>query len=308
MKIVTPQEMNQQASQSQVISRVSIGQQGVNVRQDTIGVIAVDDGGDSTCVTTKKGVELYPSVKGIYGVRNISEVKGKYDFIVEYKNEKYVMGDLAKYDCAIPLEMHSETKQHLFFDLSVLVSIHQYGYDQNYLIVSVPIRMHTKEEKQGRVDRLKGVHTLTVNGITKTFTIMDVKVAPETAVAFWTHRFKGKTRYIDIGSRTVGYATTVYEGEVTRFIDSESGTFFSMGIQALDEHYTPDALGDYIIGKLSKIFKNTDKVYLLGGGALDERLVERIQSYYPSARVMDNPRHINALGMYELGRAAYGLH
>lgn len=308
MKEVTPHSVSQHMSQSQTVSRVSIGQQGVNIRQDSIGVIAVDDGGNSTCVVTKKGVEIYPSVKGIYGVRNISEVSGKYDFIVEYEGEKYVMGDLAKYDCALPLEMNSETKQHLFFDLSVLVSIHQYGYDQNYLIVSVPIRMHTNEEKKGRVNRLKGEHTLTVNGVRKTITITEVRVAPETAVAFWTKRFKGKNRYIDIGSRTVGYATTVFEEGVTRFIDSESGTFFSMGIQALDEHYTPEGLGEYIYGKLSKIFKGNDKIYLLGGGALDTKLVARLQSYYPCLEVLENPRNVNALGMYELGRAAYGIH
>lgn len=320
-RVVNQQGVGEQGSRSRSPNStagrtVTIGQHGVSVEQKitnqmntrTAGVIAVDDGGNSTCVVTKNGVEIYPSVKGLYGVRNISGVSGQYDFIVDYLGEKYVMGDLALYDCAIPLEMHSETKQHLFFDLSVLVSVHQYGFDDNYLVVSVPIRMHNDEEKDGRVGRLKGKHTLTVNGMERTFTIVDVKVAPETAVAFWVNRVKGKSRYIDIGSRTVGYATTIYENGVTRFIDSESGTFFSMGIQALDEHYTPESLGDYIFGKLSKLFKASDDIYILGGGALDERLVGRLREYYPDLRVMENPRMVNSLGMYELGRAVYGIH
>lgn len=276
--------------------------------EENKGLIAVDDGGYSTCVVTRKGTEIYPSVKGFYGVRHITEVKGRYDFVVEYQGKKYVMGDLAKYDCVLPLEMHSDTKQHLYFDLSVLVAVHQYGYTKNYLVVSVPIRMHHEQEKKGRIRRLLGEHTLTVNGVEKTFEICDVKVAPETATAFWVERKQGKSRFIDIGSRTIGYATTIYENGVTRFIDSESGTLFAKGIQALDEHYTPEGLADYIYGKLSKTFKPNERIYLLGGGALDTSLVERLKNYYPNITVMHNPRMVNALGMYELGRIAYGLH
>lgn len=287
-------------------------QQGVGVskdkRQGSIGVIAVDDGGYSTGVVTRERQEMFPSVKGRYGVRNITEVKGKYDFIVEYNGEKYVMGDLAKYDCAIPLEMHSETKQHLFFDLSTLVAIHQYGYDQNLLMISVPIRMHNNKEKLGRIRRLKGEHTVIVNGRTRTFNITDVKVAPESAVAFWNKKVEGVSRYIDIGSRTIGYATTIFENGVTRFIDSESGTIFAKGISALGEQYTPEGLGEYIYGTLSKIFKPDDIVYLLGGGSLDKKLVQVLRTYYPKAIVMENPQMANALGMYVLGRNAYGLH
>lgn len=279
----------------------------VQVTEST-GLIAVDDGGSSTCVITKDKAEMFPSVKGDYGNRNISTVTGKYDFIVEYKGEKFVMGELAQHDCAIPLEMNSDTKQHLFFDLSVLVSIHQYGYLNNYLIVSVPIRMHNDSEKEGRIKRLKGSHTIKVNGETKTFIISDAKVAPETATAFWVKKRTGKTRYIDIGSRTIGYATTVFENGVTRFIDSESDTLFSMGIQALEDNFNSKSLADYIHGKVSKIFRKDDEIYLLGGGALDKVLVERLQSYYPTSKVMDDPRMVNARGMYELGRTAYGVY
>lgn len=308
MKEVTPLRGSQYVSQSQTTHTVTVGQNGVITGQGSMGVIAVDDGGNSTCVVTRQGHEIYPSVKGLSGVRNISSVSGKYDFIVDYKGEKYVMGDLAKYDCAIPLEMNSNTKQHLFFDLSVLVSIHKYGFSRNFVIVSVPIRMHNDIEKNGRINRLKGTHTLTVNNITKTFIIEDIKVAPETASAFWVKKYSGTSRYIDIGSRTIGYATTVYENDITRFIDSESGTFFAMGIQSLDEHYTPTGLADYIYGKLSKIFKPDDTVYLLGGGALDTALVTRLSEYFPKLEVMENPRMVNALGMYELGKNAYGIH
>lgn len=271
------------------------------------GIIAVDDGGSSTCIVTKNGLESFPSVKGLYGNRTLTDVNGKHDYIVDYKGKRYVMGDLAKYDCKMPMQMHTKTKQHDFFDLSVLVAIHQFGYAQNYLVTSVPITMHNEDEKQGRINRLKGEHTIAVNGKSKTFNIMDVKVAPETAVAYWLKEPQGKTRYIDLGSRTIGYATTVCEDGVTRFIDTESGTFLGKGLEALGEEYDRQGLADFICGRLTSDWRQNDDVFLLGGGALDEELVSHIREYFPKTSVLDNPKMANAKGLYVLGRMVFDL-
>lgn len=271
------------------------------------GVISIDDGGSSTCVVTRNGQENFPSVKGLYGQRTLTDVNSKYDFVVDYKGEKYALGTLAKYDCKYPLQMHSDSKRHIFYDLSILTAIHQYGYLTNYLITSVPISMHNEDEKEGRILRLKGKHTIKVNGITKTFEIEDAKVAPESASAFWINEPEGKSRYIDLGSRMIGYATTVFENEVTRFIDSESGTFKGKGLEALDNSYDQQSLADYICGRLLAIWNPEDNVSLLGGGALDDKLVDAIVKYFPNTVVLDNPQMSNALGMYMLGRIVYGV-
>lgn len=271
------------------------------------GVISIDNGGSSTCIVTQKIKEKFPSVKGLYGSRTLTEVSGRYDYIVDYKNEKYVMGTLAKYDCKYPLQMHTDSKQHLFFDLSLLVAIHQFGYSVNYVVTSVPISMHDDKEKFGIVERLIGEHTITVNGHRKTFTIMDLKVAPETAVAFWINEPYGRTRYIDLGSRTIGYATTINEDDEIRFIDTESGTFKGKGLEALNDDYDQTALADYICGRLMSMWSSKDNVLLLGGGALDAELTENIKRYFPKATVMDNPQMANALGMYILGRLAFDM-
>jgi plasmid segregation protein ParM len=273
----------------------------------TTGVVAIDNGGHSTCIVTKNGQERFPSVKGLYGNRTLTDISGKYDYIVEYKDKKYVMGNLAKYDCKMPLQMHTDSKQNLFFDLSLLVSIHQFGYSNNYVVTSVPISMHKEDEKDGIISRLVGEHIVEVNGTRKKFVISDVKVAPETAVAFWINEPKGKTRFIDLGSRTIGYASTIFDGEVTRFIDSESGTFKGKGLEALSDDYDQQALADYICGRLISMWNEDDDVFLLGGGALDEKLTDSIRKYFPRTSVMDNPQMANATGMYLLGRIAYNL-
>lgn len=274
---------------------------------EAVGVISVDDGGHSTCVVTKNNEEMFFSVKGLYGERTLTATSGKHDFIVDYKGERYVMGTLAKFDCAMPLEMHTKSKQHIFYDLSILVAIHQYGYSSNYLISSVPIKMHNEDEKNGRVKRLKGSHTITVNGVTRTFSITDVKIAPESAVAYWLNEPLGKTRWLDLGSRTIGYATTINEDDINRFIDTESGTFFGKGLEALDEQYDARGLADYICGRLIKVWNVDDKVYLLGGGSLDVILVQCIKKYFPNAEVISNPKMANAKAMYRLGTITYGM-
>lgn len=271
------------------------------------GVISIDDGGSSTCIVSKDKYESFPSVKGYYGERNITSATGKYDYIVDYKGEKYVMGTLAKYDCELPLQMHTDSKMNDFFDLSILVAIHQFGYQSNYLITSVPIRMHNNEEKDGRIQRLKGSHTISVNGQTKTFSITDVKIAPETAVAFWVDEPVGKSRFLDLGSRTIGFATTISEFGDVRFIDSESGTIFGKGLEALGNGYNKKALADFICGRISKFWKSDDKVYIVGGGAYDENLVNNIRRYFPNIEVLSNPHMANAVGMYNLGRIAYNM-
>lgn len=271
------------------------------------GVIAIDNGGNSTCIVSKDTQERFPSVKGYYGNNTLTEVSGKYDYIVDYKEEKYVMGTLAKYDCKYPLQMHTDTKQHLFFDLSTLVAIHQFGYSINYLVTSVPITMHKDDEKFGIIERLISDHTIIVNGKRKSFQIMDIKVAPETAVAFWINKPEGKNRFIDLGSRIIGYATTLYEDDINRFIYSESGTFKGNGLEALSDDYNQQALANYICGRLVSMWNGNDNVYLLGGGDLDTELVTHIIRYFPKAQVIKNPQMANAVGMYLLGRIAYNM-
>lgn len=279
----------------------------VNEKSISSGVIAIDDGGNSTCIVTKDIEISFPSIKGLYGKRTLTEVRGKHDYIVEYEGKIYAMGTLAQYDCKYPIQMHSNSKQHLFFDLSVLVGIHQYGYTNNYVVIDVPITMHNEKEKYGRIARLLGEKRIKVNGIEKRFNIMDVKVAPETASAFWIEQLEGKSRYLDLGSRTIGFATAFKRGEDLRFIDTESGTIEGKGLEALGDDYEPSALADLICGKLLSMWSAKDKVNIIGGGGLDKELVECIREYFPNASVVENPKMANAKAMYLLGRIAYGL-
>ncbi|MED1469866.1 ParM/StbA family protein [Bacillus salipaludis] len=269
------------------------------------GVFSCDNGGHSTCIVTAKSFSQFPSVKGEFRERSLVNPSGTHDYIVEFKGRRYMAGTLAQTESRFPMQMHSRSKQHLFFDLSIMISLHQFGYDKNYLITSVPISMHHEEEKEGIRKRLVGEWSIIVNGIERTFTIEDVKVAPETVSAFWIHEPEGKTRFLDIGSRTVGYGTTLKEGSVMKYIDSESGTFMGKGLEAT-ETTNYEEFADFIAGKLLAQWDENDKVYLLGGGAKNKLIVNQLKKYFKKTEVMENAQLANAKGMYLLGRNVYG--
>lgn len=280
----------------------------MNNKNKSVGVLACDDGGFSTTSVTKNVMDSFPSVKSVYGNnRNLTTITGRHDFIIEYGQEKVVAGTLAKFDSSLPIQWHGKSKAHLFFDLSVLLSVFLYGYIDTYLAVSVPIDQHNETEKKLRIDRLKGSHTMTVNGKTKSFYISDVIVTPESASAYWIDEPYGLTRYIDLGSRTVNFSSTYKEGDNTRYIDTQSGTFYK-GIEALGDNFNAKALADYISGRLfAKGWEETDTVNILGGGALIPELVDQIKLYFPKAQVMDKPLYANAIGMYNLARHAFQM-
>lgn len=271
------------------------------------GIIAIDDGGFSSVVVTRNQEEMFPSIKGLAGRRNLSTPKGKHDFVVEWKGKTFVAGDLG-FDCSLPLRMNTQSKANDFFDLSVLIGIHKYGYLSNYLLVSVPLEKYTDEELKARTERLKTSHTLIVNDVRKTFVINELKLAPETASAFWIEKPTGLVNWLDLGSRTIGYTSTINNNGECRFIDSRSGTIFGKGLEALQENYNPEELADFICGGyLTSIWKSNEVLYVLGGGALDSTLIQHIRRYFPKLTVVPNPQTATARGMYLLGRMAFQM-
>lgn len=273
---------------------------------DIAGLIAVDNGGHSTCIATKGVREKFLSVKGYCGEMPITNKHLKHSFIVNYLGQMYSMANHAKYDCALPLKVFTDSKQHDFFTLSVLVAIHQYGYSSNYCVISVPINIMNEDERNGLESILKRSHTITVNGEQKTFAITDLKIVPESASAFWCNQPKGKSNFIDIGSRTIGYSSVINNQDGVRFLNTESGVF-KKGIELLGDNYNSKALAEFLHGNLSRIWNKNDKVYLLGGGALDANLVTCIKEHFPNSEVMEEADMANVNGMYSIGRILYGM-
>lgn len=271
------------------------------------GVVAIDNGGYSTCVATKSGSFSFPSKKGVYNPRSLESVQGNFDYVLEYEGRKYMMGTLAD-ESKFPLQMHTESKANDFYDLSVYLALAMVGYDVNNIVVSVPISQHNESEKHDIITRLKGNKSIILNGKSVEIFIKDVRVAPETVSAFWWEKPKGKVRWIDWGSRTIGYGTTFYDGLDLKYSSKESGTFDKFGLDAKDlADYEEEALADYVGGKLLSLWDKDDIVIHLGGGVRRTNVIDRMSYYFKNGSISNDSDLSLVNGMYELGKGVFEI-
>jgi plasmid segregation protein ParM len=231
---------------------------------------------------------------------------GTNDFHVKWNEDYYFCGGLIRQNLKGIMEGHDVTKDDDFFILSILLSTFLYGYEESYITSSVPIKEYNEESKQAIIEKLKGTHTLIVNGLEREFIIKEAEIYPETASAFWVNQPRKKTRWIDIGSRTVGYATTdVDDEDNVHFIENESGTIDKMGLEA-HQVTNHKAYARIISSTLNKIWGRNDDIKLIGGGGLDAEMVNAFKSIYPNLSLHDDPQHAQARGLLELADMIYG--
>lgn len=287
------------------------GQHLINTPQLTKGIIAIDNGGRYIKIAKKDWVlpNPIPSRKVFAFKRNVgAESDGEYDFVIRWKNKTFFTGNIAiRESTALKVEAFTESKAKDYFILSILQSIHMYGYDINYVVTCVPIIHHIKEEKERIRQLLIGTHTLTINEVEKTFEIKEVLVMAECINAFWAIQPLGKTRWLDIGSRTVNFGTMEVIDGVVYPIAGESHTL-QVGLEKTDfETFVDFANG--IEGQLGQYgWSNEDEIYLIGGGAEHHpALVEAMIELYPKITVPENPQNLQVQGMYVFGEDEFLL-
>jgi plasmid segregation protein ParM len=270
-------------------------------------IIGADGGNHETKIITPNGAFKFRSCLGEYREFNIDKGALNADDIVwEYENKKGFAGTLAENESLFIREMAGDTKAHEDALIRILIGIHKFGNDSVFdLIVGQPIRKH-KAEKELIIRMLKKEHTITVNGITKSFNIRNVNVAPEGAAAYWCLKESAdKVRIIDVGSGTVNCAT-IADG---RFIDRDSFTL-TFGANS-QEGYETERLAEAIIASSSKRWGKDDSVKLCGGIA--EQIKPILGLHFSDIQVIrpfmngkfHHPVFANAAGYYELARDLY---
>jgi plasmid segregation protein ParM len=274
-------------------------------------LIGADGGNHETKIVTPNGAFKFRSCLGEYREFNID--KGDLstdDMIFEYKGRKGFAGTLAENESLFIREMAGDTKAHEDALIRILIGIHRFANGLEHdIIVGQPIRKH-KAEKERMVEMFKGNHTIAVNGITKTFTIRNVAIAPEGAAAYWAYKgTEDKVRIIDVGSGTVNCAT-ISEG---RFIDRDSFTL-SFGANS-EEQYEKERLAEAIIANSSKRWDKNDCVRICGG--ISEIVKPMLANYFTDIQIIRltvregnslkvaHPVFANAVGFYELARNCY---
>lgn len=281
----------------------------------TEGIVAVDNGGVNTKVFTEDmDKPIVIDSRKAYGHNNFRMQSNSYPegtYKIKWKGKHYFFGWLMN-QSRRKLSGYTTTKSTDYFILSVLQSCALYGYDVNFVLTNTPISRYSDEEIELITNRLVGEHELEINDVMHKFTIDQVIVAPETSIASYFHKPIGIHRWLDLGSRTVGYASTIgdefgnftpMEGEDE--FSSPSGTIEKEGLDirnVLDKD--GDELKSYLVeyveniyNHLSPIWEDDDPVTAFGGGALVPELIEELQKRYINLAVDEDPLTLQVRSM-----------
>ena len=284
------------------------------VKMATSGVIAVDNGGLNTKIFSE-GMENPVSISSrkAYGHNNLRLTKslGEGAYKIKWNDQYYFFGSLILESDA-EMSGYTNTKAKPFFILSILQAVALYGYDKNKVITCTPFSRYTDEERGKIESMLVGEHSIEINDVEYTFEITDVLVTSETSPAFFVDMPEGKVRWLDLGSRTVGYSTShfVPDEEILDLLDKESNTIEKEG---LDINRLHDAsvekfrqYVDNLSKELNRKWDEEDYIVVFGGGALNENLMIALQEVYTNTKIAEDPLHLQVRGMLEIGKAEMG--
>lgn len=270
-------------------------------------IVGFDWGNRFSKIMCELGIAKFSSSIGEYWDRNLENAHGEDDMVFEYQGRKGFAGSLAENESDFGSSIMGDSKAHEDALIRLLLGLHRCGDDLHYkVVVGQPISKHTPEEKAVIKQMIKGKHTITVNGVTRTFWIDECEVAAEGGSAFWSAPVEGKIRIIDVGSGTVNCASLNNK----RYVNKDSFTL-PFGMETIHT-YNMHELSRGIYSSTSKRWSNNDQVYLVGGAAND--LLEPMRRYYRNVKTMKpvvngatvDPIFANAIGFYQIGRAIYG--
>lgn len=251
--------------------------------------------------------------------RNVEETFGNDDMEFEIGGIKGYAGTIAKYEDEFgsasiygESKAHGDTKIRVLLAIDRYIDLHGMNVDRVSVVVGQPIKGHKEDEKNKIKDMLLGHHKIKVNGMTRTFVIDDIGIAPEGSSAFWCRPQEEPVRIIDIGSGTVNAATL----SNYRHVNNASDTFnFGMETIKNKEDYKTVASG--IIRNTTRLkWQKTDKIYICGGAA--EGISPHIIEHYPNAQLLLpqltsgnevkilSPVFANAVGFYAIAKGAFG--
>ncbi|TVX86058.1 ParM/StbA family protein [Paenibacillus agilis] len=291
--------------------------------EPTVGIIVIDNGGFNTKILSQDMESpIVIDSKKAFGHNNYNNFKSANDYPegtykIKWKGKYYFLGLLALRSRR-ELTGFTSTKSTDFFILSVLQSCALWGYDINYIMTSTPYLRYSIEEQELINSRLRGDHEIEINNKVYMFSIAESVVAPEALIASYANKKQGIHRWLDLGSRTVGFASTQGYGDFFDSIGGDScGTIEKEGLEItrvledkegeeLREH-----LSEYvenIYNYLSPIWDDNDNITAFGGGALEPILIEELQKRYPNLEVDEDPLTLQVRGMmaYALTPEVYG--
>lgn len=271
-------------------------------------IVSVDGGNSGTKTVTPFNVYKYPSNIIGYNTFNVDvKLRDKQDFIFEYADRKGLAGQIAQDEStSMHITRKGESKLHEDALIRVLIALHQFVEDNHVkLIVGQPIIMH-KKDKERMQDMFEGSHTITVNDVTRTIHIDEVRVGVEGGSAFYSNVTNELVHLIDIGSGTLNFATYLNK----RLVNNKS-TSTPLGIEnfrgSLEE--LASTIKSWAI---NLNWGENERVLIHGGGAVP--LYPLLQCEFNNIQVLSpvyngieyTPEFANVIGFYRMGEKLWG--
>lgn len=266
-----------------------------------MNIVAIDTGRDTIKPLNTK---QFRSVVGDWQKRNLSN-DGNYE--VEINNEKYFVGDLALDESVACREMATESKIHIETKILFLTALGLTATEEDPLIITgVPIKQFTIETKEKLEKLLCGNYIIRINNSTsKRVRVNSITIAPEGGASFWYALSKnpllanGKKRIVDIGSRTINYATV--NGK--KYNNRDSDTLQYGCLKLKDDRITLEQFAHKIVADLSKAWleydPENDLILLTGGGSI--LLGDILKKHFKNCEIIEDPIFSNVQGYYRMG-------
>lgn len=280
----------------------------VSTKKMTSGIISVDNGGHFTKILAE-GMKnpIAISSKKARGHNNFKTQtdyeKGTYK--IEYNGSFYFMGELIDEGTG-KMTSFTTSKATDYFIISTLQAVALYGFDNNIVVTNVPFKRYSDKEREKIENKLIGHHTIVINDEEYEFDIEEVVVTPEVSMAFFNDMPEGIVHWLDFGSRTVGYATTKYNGEIFRPIEKQTGTIERQG---LDIRKTQDFVSyvSEISDELLRHWDADEPVIAFGGGIeYYPQIAEELVNYFNDVTVVEEEaKFLQVRGMLEFAKLQY---
>lgn len=274
----------------------------------TRGIIAVDNGGDNVKVLAE-GMEspvIFKSAKSKGSRKDLSDPILSPEFhshVVEW-NGNFYLTNYRTAQSKFAMTGFKESKTDDFFILSILIAVAQYGFEENLLCTCVPYYTYKKSEVEKLREILVKDHTISIDKIEYNFTINDILVAVEAQSGHFYLQREGEVTLLEIGSRTVGYATNKLikskdgGNDINIPIREKTGTISRKGIQI--GNLAEEDIVDYansVYADLSSIIDEKDKIVAFGGGVMIPKVKETLNEVFESIEFAEDPLFVQVRGM-----------
>lgn len=277
----------------------------------TYCVLAVDNGGwnikiladymdEPVSILSHKGYGKDMGVFSNYPIPNDGQ-----SYILEVDTKIIFTGQLI-HNARGKMNPFVDDKSADTFIYSTLLACALYGADYIDLVTTIPYNRYRETDDDEKIKNiLLGTHTIKVNREVYTFTISNVLVTPEGMIAANFLKPEGLTRLLDLASRTVGFASTLYIDGQAIPIPDDSGTIEREGLN-FKEITSWEAYVSNIMYDLQRLWKTDDRVIAFGGGALVEDLITELRKYFPKLEVAEDPVFVQVRGMLAAGVEIFG--